>query len=372
MFVLTWKYRLMKKDYSAGGHNLMHVFFALIPKKWLIGIVGGLLFLTSIMVLGVLIMVTGGFGSDNSNSGSYPESMTGKAKVSAEVERYRDLVTKYAKENGIEDKVDLMLALMMQESGGQGNDPMQASESKCGAIGCITSPEESIKYGVKHFKSVLEKAKGDIKLTLQSYNFGGGFIDYVMKRGGKYTKDLAIEFSRMMYAKVAGTGNYSCVRPESASTGACYGDIGYVDAVLKYYQNDSVEVADLDNEKLKSIMKEGLKYKGTPYVFGGDNPKTGFDCSGLMQWIYKKAGITLPRTAQQQYTASKKIDKSKAKPGDLVFFTNTYNAGVPVTHVGIYLGEDKFYNSNDSGVGYSTISGYWKEHLYGFGRVANF
>ncbi len=346
-------------------------FFAIIPKKWLIALIGGVVFMFGTLFMGVFVLSSGGF-EDSSQNVSVPDTITGKAKVSADVERYRGLVTKYAKEYGIEDKVDLMLALMMQESGGQGNDPMQASESKCGYIGCITSPEESIKYGVKHFKSVLDKAKGDVKLTLQSYNFGGGFIDYVMKRGGKYTKELAIEFSKMMYAKVASTGNYSCVRPESAATGACYGDIGYVDAVLKYYQDDSVQVADLDNEKLKAIMKEGLKYEGTPYVFGGDNPKTGFDCSGLMQWIYKKAGISLPRTAQQQYNASKKIDQSEAKPGDLVFFEKTYNAGVPVTHVGIYLGGNKFYNSNDSGVGYSNISGYWKEHLYGFGRVANF
>ncbi|PRS35713.1 endopeptidase [Bacillus sp. NMCC4] len=342
----------------------------IIPKKWLLFGIGAFIFFLIILFVGMFSVLSGGL-SNKQNDFSYSES-EGKANVSPEVERYRSLVANYAKEYGIHEHVDLMLALMMQESGGRGLDPMQASESKCGRIGCITNPTESIKYGVKHFKSVLEKAKGDIKLTLQSYNFGGGFINYVMKHGGNYTKELAIEFSRMMYQKVKHTGNYSCVRPESAATGACYGDIGYVDAVLKYFVGNSTQVGEFKNSTLKLIMEEGLKYKGRPYVFGGSNPITGFDCSGLMQWMFNKGGISLPRTAQQQYNASKKISSSEAKPGDLVFFEKTYNAGVPVTHVGIYLGDNKFYNSNGSGIQYSTLSGYWKEHFYGFGRIASF
>ena len=124
---------------------------------------------------------------------------------------------------------------MMQESGGKGDDPMQASESLCGFVGCITDPEESIEQGVKYFAQVLENAEGDIKLALQSYNFGGGFINFVLERGGTYTQDLAIEFSAMKYDELKHTGLYSCVRPEAIPLGACYGDIYYVDAVLRYY-----------------------------------------------------------------------------------------------------------------------------------------
>lgn len=130
--------------------------------------------------------------------------------------------------------------------------------------------------------------------------------------------------------------------------------------------NSDVNALDFFN----TVMKEALKYKGTAYVFGGSNPSTGFDCSGLVQWTYKKAGISLPRTANEQYNVTTRISKSDAKPGDLVFFKGTYNAGVKITHVGIYTGNGKFYNANDSGVEYSSLSNpYWKAHFVGYGRV---
>ncbi|PAC90319.1 endopeptidase, partial [Bacillus licheniformis] len=69
-------------------------------------------------------------------------------------------------------------------------DVMQSSESMGLPPNTITDPEVSIDVGMKHFKSVLDKAGGDIKLTLQAYNYGGGFIDYVKKNGGKYSKEL--------------------------------------------------------------------------------------------------------------------------------------------------------------------------------------
>lgn len=200
-----------------------------LPALLIIGSFFGLLFL--------LMMVFG--GSTDDKGGIMEEGEVDSKLVSAEVMQYQPLVAKYAKQHKIEDKTGIILALMMQESGGRGNDPMQASESKCGSIGCISNPEESIEQGVKYFSQVLKRAKGDVKLTLQSYNFGEGFIDYAMKHGGKYTQQLAIDFSAMMYKKVPDPENYSCVRPEGLQYGACYGDIFYVDAVLQYYSFDN-------------------------------------------------------------------------------------------------------------------------------------
>jgi hypothetical protein len=72
----------------------------------------------------------------------------------------------------------------------------------------------------------MEAANYDVMLGLQSYNFGGGFIQYAKEHnGGKYSKELAIQFSQMMYSKLASTGLYKCHRPEAISTGACFGDI---------------------------------------------------------------------------------------------------------------------------------------------------
>lgn len=80
-------------------------------------------------------------------------------------------------------------------------------------------------------------------------------------------------------------------------------------------------VAQFDDETVQAIMEEALKYEGWTYVYGGDSPSTSFDCSGLVQWCYGKAGIALPRTAQEQYNVTQHIPLSEAKAGDLVFST---------------------------------------------------
>ncbi|MDT0109332.1 lysozyme family protein [Listeria booriae] len=275
--------------------------------------------------------------------------------ISPEVLRYKDLFIQYATKYGIREHVNVIMALVMQESGGRYLDVMQSSESIGLPPNSITDPEQSIDVGMKHFKSVLMKAKGDIDLTLQAYNFGGGFIDYVNSgRGGKYTLALAHEFSSYQANKLGW---------------ASYGDPLYVPHVRRYISTNAGATNFEGNFKM--IMDEALTYQGNPYVWGGSNPNTGFDCSGLTSWTYRKAGISLPRTAQEQYYASKRIDVGQAKAGDLVFFTGTYE-GKYITHVGIYLGNGQMYNSNSSGIKYDTLTGYWASHLVGYGRVANF
>ncbi|MCP3029657.1 lysozyme family protein [Halobacillus sp. A5] len=185
-------------------------------------------------VFGIIFMFVLLMGNlTNDDSSDLPNGSVGN--VSQEVLQYKDDVTKYAKQEGVEDHVGVLLALMMQESGGRGDDPMQASESLCGSVGCITDPETSIEQGVAYFADTLEQADQDVKLALQSYNFGGGFIDFVMDNGGSYTQGLAIEFSAMKYEELKHTGSYSCIRPEAVPYDACYGDIYYVDEVLGYY-----------------------------------------------------------------------------------------------------------------------------------------
>ncbi|WP_081385912.1 NlpC/P60 family protein [Bacillus safensis] len=135
--------------------------------------------------------------------------------------------------------------------------------------------------------------------------------------------------------------------------------------------NEGIEVGE--NGKLTyfdDVIKIMLKFKGNPYVWGGSNPSTGFDCSGLMQWSFNKIGINLPRTAIEQYKATKRISKEDAKVGDLVFFRGTYGSPTHVSHVGIYVGGGKMFNSNGGGIEYSDItSGYWAKHSPEFGRI---
>jgi Lysozyme-like len=149
--------------------------------------------------------------------------------VSPQVRAYEPTIRKYAEKYGVAGYVPIIMAFMMQESGGRGSDPMQASESYCGRIGCIKDPELSINQGVKYFAQMLKKANGDVKLALQAYNYGTGFIDYVMKRGGRYTKQLAWEFAEYMVRKLG--RRISRIPPG-------YGDSKYVDRVLRYYEGD--------------------------------------------------------------------------------------------------------------------------------------
>ena len=118
--------------------------------------------------------------------------------LSEEVLKHQPTVEKYAKEYGIPDYVNYLLAIMQVESGGTVADVMQSSES-LGLPPNSLSTEESIKQGCKYFSELLKsaEAKGcDINTVVQAYNYGGGFIDYVASHGKKYTFDLAVSFAR--------------------------------------------------------------------------------------------------------------------------------------------------------------------------------
>lgn len=154
----------------------------------------------------------------------------------SQVEEYRETVRSYAVEYDVEDYLDILLAMMMQESGGRGNDPMQASESLCGEIGCIDDPEQSIEQGVLYFAKTLEAANGDVELAVQSYNFGIGFVHYVQERQSGYNQEIAIQFSQEMYQKAEDKSIYSCLREEAKQYDACYGDIFYARDVMEYKQ----------------------------------------------------------------------------------------------------------------------------------------
>ena len=275
----------------------------------------GGIFTVIICLLLFLFIVT----ADDEESGSSSLDFSG-LNLSQEVLKHQPTVEKYAKEYGISDYVNYLLAIMQVESGGTGTtDVMQASESLGLPLNSL-SVEESIKQGCKYFSELLKstEAKGcDINTVVQSYNYGGGFIDYVSSHGKKYTFELAVSFAKDKSGGVKVT-----------------------------YKN---EISIKEN--------------------GGSNPNTSFDCSGLVQWCYGKAGISLPRTAQAQYDVTQHIPLSQAKAGDLVFFHSTYNAGTYVTHVGIYAGNNRMYHAGDP-IGYADLtSSYWQQHLIGAGRV---
>jgi len=106
------------------------------------------------------------------------------------------------------------------------------------------------------------------------------------------------------------------------------------------------------------------------YRWGGTNPHTGFDCSGLIQYAYKASGIHLPRTTAAQYRFTKRVSINNLKVGDLIFF-HTRRTRARVNHVGIYLGGGKFIHAPRRGklVSIAELKGYWKRKVVGAGRV---
>ena len=177
------------------------------------------------VVILIIVILFGGFlcmtGGDNSSTVS---------SVSAEVEAYEPLIRQYANQYGIGEYVELIKAIMMQESGGRGLDPMQCSEGSFNTKypkqpNGITDPEYSISCGVQEIKSCLERAgvknpldMENIKLALQSYNYGNGYLEWAKARGG-YTLANAAEFSDMMAQRMGWSS---------------YGDKQYVPHVLQY------------------------------------------------------------------------------------------------------------------------------------------
>ncbi len=126
----------------------------------------------------------------------------------------------------------------------------------------------------------------------------------------------------------------------------------------------------LTDEEFAAIYKEAQKYVGTPYVWGGSTPETGFDCSGYVCWVYNQNGYDVGRiTANGLWNKSQHISEAEAKPGDLVFFEGTYDTPGK-SHVGIYLGNGMMVSAGDPIKYANTHSSYWQKYLSGFGRLS--
>ena len=286
----------------------------------------------------------------------------GKANVPQAVQRWQPLVSEIAGKYGVGNYKEVLLAIVCQESGGEGtNDIMQSSESEGLSPNSIQDPEVSLEVGIKYFKSIVDyanKKKCDFATIIQSYNYGQGYVDYIASNGGKSTEDTAAAFS--------------------SAHGGSYGDKNYYAHVMRYVtvtstgDTSGASESPLGSDSYSKLIKTAEQFQGQPYVFGGDSPSTGFDCSGLVEYVYGQNGVNLPRTAQAQYDSTSRVAPGDVKPGDLVFFTATYQCGDYITHVGIYVGNNTMYESGGHGIGYQSLdNSFWKEHLAGYGRVGN-
>ena len=145
---------------------------------------------------------------------------------------------------------------------------------------------------------------------------------------------------------------------------------GYIGKYVEgSYTDYDIPPEALDDEVFAAIIKEAEKYLGYPYVWGGSSPSTSFDCSGFVSWVINHSGWDVGRLgAQGLCNICMPVSSANVKPGDLVFFTGTYDTP-GVSHVGIYVGNNMMIHCGDP-ISYANLnSSYWQSHFYRYGRL---
>ena len=146
---------------------------------------------------------------------------------------------------------------------------------------------------------------------------------------------------------------------------------GYIGKYVEgSYTDYDIPPEALDDEVFAAIIKEAEKYLGYPYVWGGSSPSTSFDCSGFVSWVINHSGWDVGRLgAQGLCNICTPVSSANVKPGDLVFFTGTYDTP-GVSHVGIYVGNNMMIHCGDP-ISYANLnSSYWQSHFYRYGRLS--
>ena len=243
--------------------------------KW-IAAGGGAFLLVFILIVGIIA------GAAFSSSSESSESL------SDEVLAYTSVIQQYASQYGIPEYVSAIQAIMMQESGGRGTDPMQCSESSYNTRfshtpGSITDPDYSIEVGVQTFADCIRQAGcsspqdlDKLKLAWQGYNYGNGYIGWALQRGG-YTEANALQFSQ----------------EQAASHGwSSYGDPQYVPHVMRYYSGGSLFAGLFGNQQIVSVAMGQLGNSGGQKFWSW----YGFDsrvewCACFVSWCADQSGL---------------------------------------------------------------------------------
>lgn len=243
--------------------------------KW-IAAGGGAFLLVFILIAGIIA------GAAFSSSSESSESL------SAEVLAYTSVIQQYASQYGIPEYVSAIQAIMMQESGGRGTDPMQCSESPYNtrfshSPGYITDPNYSIEVGVQTFADCISQAgcsspqdMDKLKLAWQGYNYGNGYIGWALQRGG-YTEANALQFSQ----------------EQAASHGwSSYGDPEYVPHVMRYYSGGSLFAGLFGSQQIVSVAMGQIGNSGGQKFWSW----YGFDshvewCACFVSWCADQSGL---------------------------------------------------------------------------------
>ena len=288
----------------------------------------------------VIIMIVVLLGSAVAMFGGGSESNT-YTQVSAEVEAYDPLIRQYAKQYGIPEYVELIKAVMMQESGGRGLDPMQAAEGSFNTKyphepNGIKDPEYSIQCGVQELKAALTSAEVEspidmehIKLALQGYNFGNGYISWAKTNYGGYSYANAVEFSTQQAQRLGWDS---------------YGDTQYPAHVLRYYPYGRAFTAGGNQAIVEVALTQLGNQGGQPYwSWYGFNSRVEW-CACFVSWCADQCGYIesglVPKFAGCVDGANwfksngKWQDRTyEPKAGDIIFFD--WEGDGTTDHVGI-------------------------------------
>lgn len=331
----------------------------------------GIIFLPIILIITVVIVVTTIVLTVVTSIGDAitEAAISGlnKQKLSEQTIAYTQDVQKAAAGTVVERYVNYLMAIMEVESGGSGTDVMQSSESAGLPANSFKTPGESIIQGVLHFSNCVKEAneKGcDINTAVQAYNYGTGFVDYVAENGKVYTLELAISFAQEKSGGTQKEYKNQIAIDYNGGWRYAYGNMFYAQLINQY-------VYSYDDATVQKIVDEAMKYSGWDYIYGGSSPDDGgFDCSGLVQYVYGQAGVTLPRTSQEQYAASQEISYEDIKPGDLIFYKNETSNGA-IGHVAIYIGNGQVFEAGDPIGVYKSMDAWHKDNMLHVGRVLN-
>ena len=369
------QYRLKLKNSSIDSKINHNIFSAskmikkplLILSKTLNGLSKLWSYGTGLILILVICLFIGVFGSLSNNNNINTEN----SPLSAEVLAYEGIITQYAIQYGIEEYVPIIEAIMMQESGGKGNDPMQAAE--CGfntkyphVPNGIEDPVYSIEVGIQNFADCLTTAKvlnindnNNLYLALQGYNYGKAYITWAYDLFGCYSK---------ANAKVYSDNKKNELKVK------VYGDPEYVEHVLRYYHFGSSNIIEIARKEIGN--KGGEKY----WRWYGFNQRVNW-CAIFVSWCANESGImnnsipifSLCTDGEKWYKEHSKWKNKSYIPqtGDIIFFD--WNGDGHVQHVGIVekVENDKVYtiegNSKDEvrNKNYSLTN----KSIYGYGSV---
>ena len=288
----------------------------------------------------VIIMIVVLLGSAVAMFGGGSESNT-YTQVSAEVEAYDPLIRQYAKQYGIPEYVELIKAVMMQESGGRGLDPMQAAEGSFNTKyphepNGIKDPEYSIQCGVQELKAALTSAEVEspidmerIKLALQGYNFGNGYISWAKSKYGGYSYANAVEFSTQQAQRLGWDS---------------YGDTQYPAHVLRYYPYGRAFTAGSNQGIVEVALTQIGNEGGQPYWswYGFDSRVEW--CACFVSWCADQCGYIdsglIPKFAgcidgANWFKSNNRWNDRNYEPkaGDIIFFD--WEGDGTTDHVGI-------------------------------------